>query len=82
MDSYCYKGYCLSYNTFAKMQTQSLTIKKFKPKKSKFKKSKPPIETFSAPLYINEFIKSLCQDKKKNYCKKTKSEKLYLGNRR
>ena len=40
LDTYCSTNYCPFYNTFSKVQTQGLTIKKSKPEESKPKKSK------------------------------------------
>lgn len=52
--NFCYfKDYCLSYNTFAKMKTQNLTIKESKPKKSKIKQSKLGNKKFYILFYIN-----------------------------
>ena len=67
VDSHCFKGYCLSRNIFAKVQTQDLTTKKFKPKKSRPKKKKLADGKSSASPRSNKAIKSNCLDKKKEY---------------
>ena len=54
VDSYYFRGHCPSQNTFAKIQTQVLTIKKFKPEKSRSKNSKPIDEKTSALSHTNK----------------------------
>ena len=70
VDFRCPKGHCPSQNTSAKIQSQGLTAKKFKPKESRSKKAKPTNnKSFTLP-HSNEAIKPTCQEKKKEYWKK------------
>ena len=77
------KSYYLSQNPSAKMQIQSLTAKKLKPKKSRLKDLKLTNKKISALSYTNKLEKLFYQKKKKKYLKKksweeTKSKKLYF----
>lgn len=73
LDTYCFKGYYLSHNTFLKMQTQGLTAKKFKLKMFKTKKSKLTDRKSSTPPYINNFAKPNCKNTRKKWLKKKNS---------
>ena len=53
-DSHCPKDHCPSQNTSTKVQTQGLTAKKSKPKKSRLKDSKPANEKTLAPPCTDE----------------------------
>ena len=69
-NSRCSRGYCLSQNTSTKVQIQSSTIKKSKPKKSRLKDLKLANGKIPVPLRTNEPKKISRQDKKKEYLKK------------
>ena len=56
-DFRCFRGHCLSQNTFAKVQTQDLTIKKSKPEESRPKETKPTNSNSSTLPYFNEAVK-------------------------
>ena len=57
------------------MQIQGSTIKKFKPKESNTKNSKPVNRKTPALLRINKSKKTFYQDKKKEYFKKKRAQK-------
>ena len=69
-DFRCPRGYCLSQNTFTKVQTQGSTTKKSKFEESRSKDLKPANEKTLVPPRTNEPGKTSCQDKKKEYFKK------------
>lgn len=50
INTYYFKGYCLFYNSLAKVQTQNTTIYNFYPKKLKAKKLKPLYTKIVEPL--------------------------------
>ena len=77
MNSYYSRNYCPFYNTFTKVQTLDLTTKKSKSKKSKLMKLKLADRIFFTPSYTNNFIKLICQEKKKKYQKKKWDKKNY-----
>ena len=69
-DSRCFRGYCLSQNTFTKVRTQGLTAKNSKPEESRSKNLKPANGKTPALPCTNELGKISYQDKKKKYFKK------------
>ena len=74
-NSHCPRSYCLSQNTFTKVQTQGSTAKKSKPKEFRPKDSKPANEKTPASPCTNKPEKTSCQDKKKEYFKKKRDWK-------
>lgn len=74
-ESHYPKDYCPFHNILAKMQTQSLTTKESKLKKSKPKESKSANKRFLALLRINKLVKFTYQKKKKSIEKKNKTRK-------
>ena len=75
LDIYCSKSHCSFSNTFttSKAKTQGTTIKKPCIEESRLKKTKPANEKFFFTPCINEFVKSIYQEKK--YWKKKQDQK-------
>ena len=70
IDFHYSRDYYLSYNTFIKMQTQDLIMKKFKPKKFKHKDSNLIKKKTLILIYIKKPRKISYQNKNKEYFKK------------
>ena len=76
IDSRYPKDYCLSQNTFIKVQIQGLITKKSKPKESRLKETKPANGKSSVLPHSNEAIKLNYQEKKKSIGRKNKIKKI------
>ena len=75
MDSHCPRDHRPSQNTFAKKQTQGLTAKESKLKKSRSKDLKLIDKKTPTPSCTNKLRKIFRQNKKKEYLKKKQDQK-------